>query len=463
MIIKEKPLKTVLYTSNMPFEDIKDISMDKRTSNHSYVKPIMFCRYIGMDESEDAYKQRIKELDAFLQKQSVCYLKFTQGLETGFDIDLINQMKGIMDAYIDLENIENDSLYHLYSLDMGYSLRNRGLEWSRKIAFKEVMALYDRNNKDKNITIRKNFGVKILLWMNQYLELIEEKQKYDTTSTKVVFYGTIKAHEFYFLILISKLGCDVLYINPKEDIRFTLNEVEQFSNIIKCKKVSHTDIPFPVNQLIDKNEMQPVPPQNINHPISIATSQREKSYEELAQIAESIVMINVYNTDNQIIGHGSGIVIHKNGFIITNFHVVNGGSVFGIFFENDNKEYFAYGIHKYHVDFDLALIKVDRSANPVRLKTKELVRGQKIVAIGSPMGLINTISEGIVSGFRVLNNTKMVQITAPISPGSSGGALIDLYGNLVGVTTSGFEGQNLNLAVPAESIKLFAQNIIENK
>lgn len=64
------------------------------------------------------------------------------------------------------------------------------------------------------------------------------------------------------------------------------------------------------------------------------------------------------------------------------------------------------------------------------------------------MGLFNTTSEGIVPGFKELNFVEMLQTTAPISLGSSGGALTDIYGNLAGITTTSYHGQNLNLTVP---------------
>lgn len=77
--------------------------------------------------------------------------------------------------------------------------------------------------------------------------------------------------------------------------------------------------------------------------------------------------------------------------------------------------------------------------------------GEPVVAIGSPSGLTNTISEGIVSGVREEGGRQLVQTTAPISPGSSGGGLFDLGGRLIAITTFVLEGQGqLNFAAPAE-------------
>ncbi|WP_249661787.1 S1 family peptidase, partial [Lysinibacillus fusiformis] len=93
-------------------------------------------------------------------------------------------------------------------------------------------------------------------------------------------------------------------------------------------------------------------------------------------------------------------------------------------------------------------MKVDRTSLPLPVKIEgQLVRGQKIVAIGSPLGLFNSVSDGIVSGFRDLRKMSMIQFTAAISNGSSGGALLDMHGRLVGLITAGFDlTQNLNLA-----------------
>lgn len=89
------------------------------------------------------------------------------------------------------------------------------------------------------------------------------------------------------------------------------------------------------------------------------------------------------------------------------------------------------------------------------------MRGQKVVAIGSPLGLFNSVSDGIISGFRQLERVSMIQFTAPVSHGSSGGALLDLYGELIGLITAGYDdGQNLNLAVDYQTISQFVRGLI---
>ena len=88
----------------------------------------------------------------------------------------------------------------------------------------------------------------------------------------------------------------------------------------------------------------------------------------------------------------------------------------------------------------------------------ELRVGDTVYAIGSPLGLFNSVSDGIISGFRQINDVDMIQFTAPISHGSSGGAVLNMAGELIGISTAGFDqGQNINLAVGYENIRLFAR------
>ncbi|MBP5221648.1 MAG: serine protease, partial [Lachnospiraceae bacterium] len=186
----------------------------------------------------------------------------------------------------------------------------------------------------------------------------------------------------------------------------------------------------------------------------------EKSFEELAQLASSIVMIGVMDASGEVRGSGSGIMIGTEGFILTNWHVVNHGKSYAVRIEDDDEVYHTDEIIKYHTMLDLAVIRIQRKLKPLPIYRGErkLVRGQKVVAIGSPLGLFNSISDGIISGFRRIEDADMIQFTAPISHGSSGGAVLNMQGEVIGISTAGFDdGQNLNLAVDYASIRNFAR------
>ncbi len=198
---------------------------------------------------------------------------------------------------------------------------------------------------------------------------------------------------------------------------------------------------------------------------------REKTFEELAQLASSVVQIFVMHRnqyqmngkDMEIESLGSGVMIGENGYIVTNFHVVEGGQVFGVRIENDDRIYFTEQLIKYHRDFDLAVLRIDRKLRPLPVYNdpKGLVRGQKVVAIGSPHGLFNTVSDGIISGFRNVDGVDMIQFTAPVSPGSSGGAVLNMYGEVIGISRMiRNDAQNINLAVGYDLILNFCRSFI---
>ena len=184
----------------------------------------------------------------------------------------------------------------------------------------------------------------------------------------------------------------------------------------------------------------------------------EKSFEQLAQLASSVVMITIHDNKGEPVGSGSGIMVGRKGYILTNQHVASGGKFYTVRIEDDNNTYRTEEIIKYNQVLDLAVIRIDRTLNPLPIYdgSQKLVRGQKVVAIGSPLGLFNSVSDGIISGFRKFDNVDMIQFTAPTSPGSSGGAVLNMYGEVIGISTAGIpDAQGINLAVGYEFINMF--------
>ena len=163
-------------------------------------------------------------------------------------------------------------------------------------------------------------------------------------------------------------------------------------------------------------------------------------------------------------GTGSGVPIGQKGYILTNHHVIAAGCSYSVRIEDDEEIYYTDEIIKYKHVLDLAVIRSQRRLSPLAIYDgrERLARGQKVVAIGSPLGLFNSVSDGIISGFRNISQTDMIQFTAPISPGSSGGAVLNMYGEVIGISTAGFDsGQNINLAVGYESIRMFARGFFD--
>ncbi len=194
--------------------------------------------------------------------------------------------------------------------------------------------------------------------------------------------------------------------------------------------------------------------------IPASHARMEKSYEELARLAAFVVQIGVHKPNGELVATGSGIMIGSGGYILTNFHVASAGSAYSVRIEEDDTVYRTSEVVKYNPDTDLAIIRISRQLTPIPIYAgpAPLVRGQKVIAIGSPLGLFNSVSDGIISGFRTIRDVDMIQFTAPISHGSSGGAVLNMYGEIIGISTAGIDsGQNLNLAVGYETIRLFTR------
>lgn len=189
----------------------------------------------------------------------------------------------------------------------------------------------------------------------------------------------------------------------------------------------------------------------------------EKSFEELALLAASVVMIAIHGANGDVIGTGSGIMVGRDGYILTNNHVASGGRYYSVRIEDDETVYTTDELIKYHSTLDLAILRIDRRLTPLPVYRGKapLVRGQKVVAIGSPLGLFNSVSDGIISGFRNIDGVDMIQFTAPTSHGSSGGAVLNLYGEVIGISTAGIDaGQNINLAMGYECISRFISGFV---
>ena len=160
------------------------------------------------------------------------------------------------------------------------------------------------------------------------------------------------------------------------------------------------------------------------------------------------------------LGLGTGFVVRDSGWIVTNLHVIAGADRALITFAN-TKSFPVLEVLNTSAAHDLALLRIDAKALPVlKLADSEKVRpGDAIVAIGHPLGLEDTVSNGLVSAVRQIGDLTALQISAPIAPGSSGGPLLDEHGEVVGVATAILRGgQNLNLGVPAKYVQLLLQN-----
>lgn len=180
---------------------------------------------------------------------------------------------------------------------------------------------------------------------------------------------------------------------------------------------------------------------------------KELTAEEIyKKCSPAVFYIEVYNKNGQPQGSGSGFFIKSDGVAVTNYHVIENMHSAKITLSDTEEVYEVEGVYDYDIKNDWAVIKVDGSG----FKTLDIgdkstiVGGATVYAIGSPMGLQNTISQGLISNTnRVLEGVTYIQTSAAISKGSSGGAFINKYGHVIGITSAGFlDGENLGLAIP---------------
>jgi S1-C subfamily serine protease len=200
----------------------------------------------------------------------------------------------------------------------------------------------------------------------------------------------------------------------------------------------------------------------------------------IAKVKPAVVQINASVTDrrgNQGTQSGSGVIVDKRGYVVTNNHVVQGSQSVEVVFADGNK------IENVQVagtdpNDDLAVLKLTPPANMVVATlgdSSKLQIGEEVLAVGNPLGITETVTHGIISALdrsvsesnTTIPNT--IQTDAPINPGNSGGALADLQGNVIGIPTLtaidpefNAPASGVGFAIPINQVKLIVPQIIQS-
>lgn len=450
-------------TKNTIKNDMKDFV----TSNDFKIDT--FTRIIGFSDKTQ-YIDAIKKCDIDLtqkHKDGIClYLRIAKFEQLVTPTEVSN--------YISIyENIQSSNFTQIENISQ--SLKEQYLNGLKKTinAFK---------NTNTSETMIKNFVVKLLFWV---ANCIKELTSNASLTKKIIYHGKISKQEYLCLYFLSQIGITILYLNTEQELTFEDELLCLSKNILyKNYEKDFLDM-YNRESMIDSTKKTPViiarnqtpavsnSSQEVDQRIHIkitdkegrrSNKREELSYEELAGFARSVGMIIVHDKKGNEFATGSGIMISNDRYILTNSHVIAGGSYFTIQMEDSDQVYRTERIVKYHNIFDLALLHIDKQYKCISIYkgNKNLARGQAVIAIGSPLGLFNTVSDGIISGFRTINDVNMIQFTAPISNGSSGGAILNKFGELIGISTSGINsGQNLNLAVEYSTIHEFVKGFLK--
>ena len=186
------------------------------------------------------------------------------------------------------------------------------------------------------------------------------------------------------------------------------------------------------------------------------TAVNAQSPQQIAQKAlASTVLLVMEDANGQPLSLGSGFFV-RNGQVATNLHVVKGASRGYAKLVSQKTKYDVEGITAVDAERDLVVLKISvPGAQVISLGDSDMVQvGSPIYAVGNPRGLEGTFSQGIISSVRKVGTDKILQLTAPISPGSSGGPVLNDKGQVIGVSVATFRGgQNLNFAIPSNYLK----------
>lgn len=164
------------------------------------------------------------------------------------------------------------------------------------------------------------------------------------------------------------------------------------------------------------------------------------------------------------VGQGSGAIIDRKGYIVTNVHVISGASTVRAT-AYSGKTYDVNVLAGYDSASDIAVLKIDApDLRAFSFGDSDNVKiGEKVIAAGNPAGLSFTVTEGIVSAFRKFSGISYIQTDVPINPGNSGGPLINTKGEIVGINNfkaGGYEG--LGFAISSNSVRSVVNKIISD-
>ena len=207
---------------------------------------------------------------------------------------------------------------------------------------------------------------------------------------------------------------------------------------------------------------------------SSTTSLQAQQEAAIAKIEPSVVELEVTTAQGEQIG--SGVIIDAQGDIVTNNHVVSGAQSITVVLSNGSTE--QGQLIGTSASNDLAVVRIAPYAHMVVAQlgdSSKLVVGQDVIAVGNPLGITETATEGIVSALNRsipessgVTISNAIQTDAAVNPGNSGGALINLQGQLIGITFAGAvntetntQADGVNFAIPSNLIQTVVQQILQ--
>lgn len=286
--------------------------------------------------------------------------------------------------------------------------------------------------------------------------LKEPRLKEENKNIKIAF---IVIFSFIVILIISQTVSTIILIGKINAVQEKLTSTEQklSSDFNNKLDTNSADTQNKINELssslIDVQK-------NLEIKIGSISAKTSADFSGIIeQATKSVVSIR---TD---VAQGTGFIITNNGYVVTNAHVLSGARYAeAITQDQQTKEMSLIG---YNLTLDLALLKINGNYDSLRFENSDNVKvGEKVIAIGNPLGLSFSVSEGIVSAKDRIGDNELpayIQTDAALNPGNSGGPLINTNGNVIGINNFKISGENLGFALESNYITEVVNQIALNK
>lgn len=261
-----------------------------------------------------------------------------------------------------------------------------------------------------------------------------------------------------FLVLSSRV---VRLQNELKEMQFetenkTQNLLKLIVNLEEKNQKNFNDLSISINELSNSFNQQKT---SFEKEISYLKSSQGDFSSVVSEAVKSVVTVR---TDKSI---GSGFIISPNGYIVTNFHVIADAKRLAII--NYEREMMGAELVGFSALSDVAVIKIEGKYPYLNLAdSDELKVGSKVIAIGNPLGLSFSVTEGIVSAVKRIgpnNKAEYIQTDVSLNPGNSGGPLIDVKGRVVGMNNFKIgEAESLGFALESNALKKYIDEILNN-
>lgn len=238
---------------------------------------VYFYRYIGFN-NRDEYVRDLNRLNERLLSFGNEYLKFNKAIPLPYNMELTDRINNALSriSEIDLRNERGSGVLKSagnFSITKDNALNDRLEE-----AFLSTMKLYAANEPIPTLSIEKNFIIKLLLWANEHIPRLFSSSPQDQ-APKVLYYGEIKKHEVYFLVMLSQMGCDVLYINSESDADYLkVDKKGSYSKLKEFALKGPVDFEFKDIQVVKENK-------------PIQTANKSASPEKNIETSDNVIVV----------------------------------------------------------------------------------------------------------------------------------------------------------------------------